>query len=106
MSRAIVIRSGAMREIARIARSISAHVSDTSARRWRNRIESAIADLAFDAVQWPEADEAAKLGHDLRCRYVGRRRHVYRILFFVHVDTVEVLRIRHSSQDYLTADDL
>ncbi len=62
--------------------------------------------LAKDARSWPEADEAALLELDLRCRTVGRGRHVYRVLFTVDGGTVDVFRIIHAAQDYLTEDDL
>jgi len=70
------------------------------------RMESAIRSLANDDDQWPEADEAAALGLHLRCRTGGRRPHVYRILFTFDDTTLDVFKIRHASQDYITEDDL
>jgi len=57
--------------------------------------------LVRDAEVWPEADEAPRLGRDLRFRLFGRRRHVYRILFTYDDKSVSVHRVRHSSQDWL-----
>ena len=42
----------------------------------------------------------------MKCRLVGRRPHVYRILFQYDDATVEIVKIRHAAQDYLTEDDL
>jgi plasmid stabilization system protein ParE len=55
---------------------------------------------------WPLADEAATLGFDLRVLLHGRGRHVYRILFTIDGSTVNVLRVRHAAQDWLTEDDV
>jgi len=65
-----------------------------------------ITALANDADQWPEADEAAALGIDLRCRILGRRHQVYRILFLIIGNDVFVLRVLHAGRDRLTADEL
>jgi len=61
--------------------------------------------LSQNAEQWPEADEAAELDRNVRCWLFGRGRHVYRILFTINGQTVNVLRIRHAAQDSLTDND-
>ena len=81
-------------------------VSISSSRRWNRRIVAAIAALTNNADRYPEADEAADLGLDLRCKLHGRRPNVYRILFTIDGDTVNVLRVRHAAQDTLADDDL
>jgi plasmid stabilization system protein ParE len=95
-------RADVRRNAGRIRRAVSA----ISADRWNDRIVAAIAALAGDADRHPEADEAADLGLPLRCKAYGRRRHVYRILFTVDGDAVNVLRVRHTAEDRVTADDL
>jgi hypothetical protein len=52
------------------------------------------------------ADEAADLGLDLRELLYGRRRDVYRVLFTIDGQTVNVLRVRHAAQDRLTPRDI
>lgn len=106
MLRSVIIRPETLRDLARVARSIGTTVSAKSAMRWRMRVEFAIRSLANDAEQWPEADEAALLGLNWRCRSVGRRPHVYRILFTFDDACVDVFKIRHASQDYITENDL
>jgi plasmid stabilization system protein ParE len=46
------------------------------------------------------------LSRDLRCRPFGRRRQVYRILFEIDGQTVNVLRVLHAAQDCASEDDL
>jgi plasmid stabilization system protein ParE len=92
--------------MATAVRGIAARVSARAAVAWRRRIETAIVALESAADQWPEADEAAELGMDLRCRLVGRRPHVYRIIFTIDGDDVFVYRVLHAARDRLTADDI
>lgn len=104
--RAVSIRPRAAADLIRIAGSIARTVSVRSATNWRQWIEAVIRALATDADQWPEPDEAGDLGINLRCRLFGRRRHVYRILFTIDGDTVNVHRVLHAAQDRLQAGDI
>jgi toxin ParE1/3/4 len=106
MARTVQLRPGAQTDLREITRYISQRVSQTSANRWLTAIQSTIARLATDADRYPQADEAADLNIDLREQLHGRRPHVYRILFIIDGDTVNVIRVRHAAQDRLTADDV
>ena len=106
MVRIVYLDPEASADIRRIVEFISRRVDRVSAARWQNRIESTIAKLEYDAGVGPEADEAANLNRDLRCRLHGRRPHVYRILFTIDGETVNVHRVRHAAQVALTEDDL
>jgi plasmid stabilization system protein ParE len=106
MARTVLLRPGASADLREIARYISQRVSAISTARWLTAIQATIARLATDADQHPQADEAADLSIDLRELHHGRQRHVYRILFTIDGDTVNVLRVRHAAQDRLTADDV
>lgn len=106
MTRNVCLDPEACTDIRRIAGFISRQVSPISAARWQNRIESTISRLETDADRWPEAEEAAELNRPLRCRLHGRRPHVYRILFTIDGQTVNVHRVRHAAQDVLTEDDI
>src|SRR3569623_75783 len=101
MLRTVCLDPEACDDVRRIAGFISRRVSPKSAARWQNRIESAIGRLERDAETWPEADEAAELNRTLRCMLHGRRPHVYRILFTINGQMVNVHRIRHAAQDTL-----
>lgn len=81
--------------------------SAAAANRWRmNLLSTVIPKLEADPGRYPRSDDAAELGFDLREMLYGRRRHVYRVLFTIDDDTVNVLRVRHAAQDQLTDHDL
>lgn len=75
-ARTISIRPRAAANLAQIATHIARAASVRSAVSWRQRIEAVIRALATDADQWAEADEAADLGINLRCRLFGRAKRV------------------------------
>jgi toxin ParE1/3/4 len=106
MARAVVIRSIARANLREHAEYIAQRVSQASADRWLAAIQATIARLATDADRYPQADEAADLNIDLREMLHGKRPHVYRISFTIDGDNVNVLRVRHAAQDYLTEDDV
>ncbi len=74
--------------------------------RWRARLYHTIRELEIAPERYPEAEEATKLGLDLRVAYSGKRPHVYRIVFRIEDHVVKILRVRHSSRDELAEDDL
>lgn len=74
--------------------------------RWRARLLRVVHQLETDPHFYPVADEAVDLGIDLRMAIFGRRRHVYRVLFTIDGQTVNVLRIRHAAQDRLQPGDV
>ena len=102
MPRTVRIEPDVDRDLREIAGFISHRVSPSSAARWLARILKTIRSLSDDAAVWPEADEAARLSRNIRCRLFGRERQVYRILFAFDDQTVKILRVRHASQDWLT----
>jgi len=106
VSRVVEIFADAERDLHRSGVSIRTTVSGESAKRWIAKLCTAIDGLAETADRYPEADESAAVGLNLRMRIVGNRSHVYRILFTIVGDTVLVHRVRHAAQDYLTEDDL
>jgi len=80
--------------------------SPSSAAQLRDRLLRAIRSLATSPDRCPLADEAADLGLDLRELLFKRGRSVYRILFIIEGQTVNVLCVRNNAQDRLTAGDL
>jgi plasmid stabilization system protein ParE len=105
MARVVTLHPGAEADVQSVIAFIARRVSPAAAARWHARVTAVMGRLSADAGQWPEADEGADLGLDLRCRLFGRRHKVYRILFTYDDQTVTVLRVRHAAQDRLTADD-
>jgi plasmid stabilization system protein ParE len=77
-----------------------------AAARWRTGLFRIVENLETNPNRYPIADEAVDLGLELRELLYGRRRSVYRILFTIEGETVNVLRIRHAAQDRLSADDI
>ena len=106
MERTLDVRSKAREDIRRFHSFIARKVSHRSADEWYVGLILRFRRLAKDAEKWPEADEAGTLGLDLRMLLHGKKPHVYRIIFTIDGDTVNVLRIRHAAQDALTEDDL
>jgi len=106
VARTVSVQRRATADQVAVVRSIARHISLAAAVRWRQQIETVINALATDADQWSEADEATDLGIDLRCKLFGRRRHVYRVLFTIDGETVNVHRVLHAAQDRLTAHDI
>jgi plasmid stabilization system protein ParE len=73
-----------------------------AADRWRTGfLTTVIAALEDDPNRYPQAAEAAHLGVDLRELLYGRRRQVFRVLFTINGETVNILRVRHATQDQL-----
>src|SRR5690349_10285795 len=79
---------------------IVVNIGVDSAEAWRHGLENAILSLGENARGCPEAPEAEMLGIDLRQLIYGKRNQTYRILFVIGQTTVEILRIRHSRQDF------
>jgi plasmid stabilization system protein ParE len=77
-----------------------------AAARWRIGLFQIIQNLETNPNRFAEAEESADLGLDLRELLYGRRRGIYRILFTIDGDTVNILRVRHASQDRLSAEEL
>ena len=78
-----------------------------AADRWHTQfLVRVIAALEANPHCYPQADEAADLGIDLRVMPYGRRRQVYRVLFTVEGERVVVHRVRHAAQDRIAGEDV
>ena len=106
MARTLIIQPRADFDIRLAVTWLTKHVSPASASKWQARIFNAVHSLVSKPERCPEADEAAKIGLDLRVLLSGRRPHVYRILFTFNSTTVNVLRVLHAARDQVDADDL
>jgi plasmid stabilization system protein ParE len=101
----VVFRSQAQADITAAATWL-ARTSPTVAVRWHRGLLSIIDKLETSPALYPVADEAADLGLDLRELLYRRHRSVYRILFTIVGQRVNVLRVRHASQDRLKPGDV
>lgn len=106
MTHTINVRPRAQADIDGVFGRITRTVSPASAARWYSGIVRRIRTLSRNPERCPLADEAGTLGFDLHVLLSGRGRHVYRILFTIDGSTVNVLRVRHAAQDWLTENDV
>ena len=104
MSFRVVFRPQARADVA-AAVAWLARTSPTTAARWRSGLFQIVEKLETNPALCPAADEAADLGLELRELLYGRRRSIYRILFTIDGQTVNILRVRHASQDRLKPGD-
>ncbi|HVS39103.1 MAG TPA: type II toxin-antitoxin system RelE/ParE family toxin [Gemmataceae bacterium] len=105
MSFRVIFRPRARDDIA-AATAWLAQGSPAAAARWRSGLFHIVEKLETNPTLYPGADEATDLGVDLRELLYGRRPRVYRILFTITGQTVNVLRVRHAAQDRLKPGDV
>ena len=80
--------------------------SPQAAANWHARLMEKVQTLEDHPECWPLADEAADVGIPLRELLFGKRTGVYRIVFTIDGETVNVMRIRRASRDRLRPDDV
>jgi plasmid stabilization system protein ParE len=73
---------------------LAQHAGETGL-RWFFAMEDAIASLATVPERCPLAPETVRFPFEVRQLFYGRKPHVYRILFTIEGDIVNVLHIRH-----------
>jgi plasmid stabilization system protein ParE len=72
-----------------------------AASRWHAALLATVQTLEDGPERCPLAAEAQDLGIELRELLFGKRPSVYRILFTIEGNTVNVLHIRHAGRDWL-----
>jgi plasmid stabilization system protein ParE len=68
---------------------------------WFLALDNAFASLAQFPQRCPVAPESARFPFEVRQLFYGRSPHVYRILFTISGDTVNVLHIRHGKRQHV-----
>ena len=107
MAFTVVLRPRARTDITNNADWLEATQGLRAADRLRNGLRTTVIPaLETDPHRYPQADEAADLGIDLRELLHGRDRRVYRVLFTIDGETVYVHRVRHATQDRLNPGDI
>jgi len=101
----VVFRPRAQADIA-AAVAWRARKSPAAAAQWRSSLLRIVENLEPEPARYAKADEAADLGLMLRELHFGRRPNVYRVLFTVDGQTVNVLRVRHAAQERLRSRDI
>src|SRR5713101_2330994 len=77
------------------------HYSPARAQKWFNGLVKAIGSLDEQPDRYPYAPEAELFHKEIRQKLYGKRRGVYRVLFEIRQDVVEVLHIRHAARRFL-----
>src|SRR5207248_5395427 len=76
------------------------------AARWHAALLNKIQTLEDNPTQWPLADTTEQLGVELRQLLFGKRRNVFRILFTVDGEIINVHHIWRATRDWLQPGDL
>lgn len=85
----------AQRDIAAIYDWLQSQQAGDAGERWFLALRAAVASLTSLPSRCPLAPENRDSPVDVRHLLYGRRPHVYRILFAIEGDVVQVLHIRH-----------
>src|SRR5690242_12776178 len=80
--------------------------SPAAAERWRQSLFGVIDSLTTLPERYGLAPEEEWYQGGLRQLLHGKRRSVYRVLFRIRGEVVQVLRVRHHAQDLLQPGDL
>lgn len=81
------------------------HAPETAG-RWLVKFHDALASLADHPRRCGLAPEHSKLNRELRQLLIGRRPHVFRAIFVIDRDVVQIIRIRRASRRPLTRREL
>ena len=71
------------------------------AEKWLNGLLEAIKSLDFHPERYPFAPEAESFHKPIRQMLYGKRRGVYRVLFEIRDEIIDVLHIRHGARRFL-----
>ena len=81
------------------------HATDAGG-RWFAQLMARLETLENHPMRCALAPESTELGREIRELLHGRRRYKYRLLFRIIGNTVEILRVWHSSRDSITREEL
>jgi plasmid stabilization system protein ParE len=86
----------AQADIAAIYDWLFSHQAENAGQRWFVAMREAIASLSTLPTRCPISPESRDSPNEVRQLLYGRKPHVYRILFTIEHDVVQVLHIRHA----------
>jgi plasmid stabilization system protein ParE len=101
----VEITDAALDEITRAVAWL-AERSPAAAERWRQSLFSVIDTLSADPTRYSLAPEDDWHRGGIRQLLLGKRRNIYRVLFRIRGQVVQVLRVRHGAQALLEPGDL
>lgn len=105
MSFRVVIQPNAKANLRDYYRRAAKHAPLTAA-RWLERFEAAIESLKEMPERYSLAPEGKFVECKLRQMLFGKRPNVFRVLFRISGDEVQVLHIRRAAMDLATLDEL
>ncbi len=105
MSYRVVITANAKANLRSYYRR-AAESAPVTASRWLDRFEEALQTLAQNARRCPLAPEDELVDAEVRQLLFGRGRNVYRALFTISGDDIQVLHVRRGARDTATPDEL
>ena len=92
--------SEAIADLDRMALWLNVHGSEAAANRWLTRLLKSLKSLERLPEIHPIAEDMSELaGFPVRETLFGKRPNVYRILYTVDADAVNVIAIRHAAQE-------
>jgi plasmid stabilization system protein ParE len=95
----VIVQPGAERDIREAARFIHAESrSAAKALRWVRSLRAKVDTLRTSPERCPVDPDSEAYGREVRVLLFGKRRGVYRILFAIEGDAVQVLTVRHSAR--------
>ncbi len=99
MTHRIIVQPRAERDIVEAARYIrDASRSPATALRWARRLRAKIDTLRANPGRCPVDPDSVVYGREVRVLLFGKRPGVYRVLFTIEADTVQVLTVRHAAR--------
>jgi plasmid stabilization system protein ParE len=98
----VELSAQAQSDVAAIYDWLKSHEAGETGERWFVALRAAIASLADMPTRCPLAPESQDSPVEVRQLLYGRRPHVYRILFAVEGDFVQVLHMRHGRRRPMT----
>lgn len=106
MPRTVVLSQLANADIGVLFAFVKRRSGQVSAERWRFALFKRLDSLRTDSNVWPLSEIPALANANVRECLIRRYRYVYRILYRVEIDTVQVLRVRSAFQDELGLGDM
>lgn len=97
MTYRVVIQTSAERDLREAAHWI-ARRSPSAAARWTRGIRRKIDTLSTLPRRCPVAAESEALGEEIRELLYGKRQGVYRVLFQIQGNEVQVIAVRHGAR--------
>ena len=106
MSRPVELSRLANADIDVLFAFIKRRSGTVSAERWRSVLFKRLESLGTDYSLWPLSEVAALANANVRECLVRRYRYVYRVLYRVESQAVQVLRVRSAFQDEIGLEDI